>query len=789
MFKNYLVIACRNLIRQKGFSAINIIGLGAGMACSILIFLWISNEVSYNRFNLKADRLFRLVQTQHYTTGPLTTTCMPGPVIKDLVAEIPEITNGFMFYMGPAIVNYGDKFMKEEVRFADPALWDMFSFQFLKGEKNKVFDDLSSAVITDKLAMKYFGKEDPIGKVLRINNEQSFTVTGVIAETPVNSTFRFDLCIPFENIEKFGYNTGNYGWNTYFAYAELAPGSDYRLVNDKIRDFLVKKSGNPEQGGEEGISAPVELFLFPLKDIYLHSVTGKGGNITYVYIFSMIAVFILVIACINFMNLSTARASRRSREIGLRKVSGAGRPQIIYQFIGESMMITLLAFTVAILLVYLFLPGFNELADKTLAPDWSDLGWILGLVGIIVFVGILSGSYPAFYLSSLQPVAVLKNIPFKGKGSFNFRRILVVFQFAISIAMIICTIMVYRQLSFVDRKDLGMERDNVIFTELRGKTIGSYQELKNALMQHNSIISVTRAGNLPFEIGSNSGGLNWEGKETTDEVLIGFGNVDKDYIGTIGMQMVAGRFFQEGYATDTSTAIVINETAARVMGMDEPVGKWITWGTDKYTVIGVIKDFHFLPMTEEISPLVLLNVPSYCTAVFVKVEDKNMDDAIAYMQDTWEKINPGFPFEYKNLDAAYDELYISEDRLGSIFKYFSILTIMISCLGLFGLAAFMAEQRTKEIGIRKVMGAGALRILATLSGNFLKWVIIANVIAWPVAYYAMNRWLEGYAYHTRLSPWIFFLAGFISLFIALLTVSIQTIRAAFRNPVEALKYE
>ena len=533
----------------------------------------------------------------------------------------------------------------------------------------------------------------------------------------------------------------------------------------------------------------IDFYLFPLNDIYLHSVTGKGGNITYVYIFSVIAVFILIIACINFMNLSTARAARRSREIGMRKVVGASRKQIISQFIFESMLITLLAFMVAILLVYLFLPGFNVLADKSLVLDWSNLGFTSGLVGIIFFVGILSGSYPAFYLSSLLPVRVLKNGSFKGKGSYNFRRILVVFQFVLSVSMIICTIVVYKQLAYIERKDLGMNRENVIFTEMRGKTVDSYQALKDAFRQNPSIVSVTRANGLPFSIGSNSGGFDWEGKETVDEILIGFGFTDVDYIQTTGMEMSSGRYFDASYATDTSSAIVLNETAARVMGLEEPLGKWVSWGDDRFTVIGVIRDFHFLPMTEEISPLVLFNTPRWCNVLFVKLSGEHTEEDIEFMQNIWEKTNPGFPFEYKFLDATYDELYIQEDRLGAIFKYFSILTILISCLGLFGLAAFMAEVRTREIGIRKVMGAGVPQILATLSGSFLKWVIVANLIAWPVTYFIMDHWLSSYAYHTRLSAWIFLLAALISIFIAVVTISLQTLRAASRNPVNALKYE
>ena len=789
MFRNYFVIAFRNLLRQKGFSAINIIGLGVGMACSILILLWIQDELSCNRFNEKADRLFRLVQTQHYVAGPLTTTCMPGPITRDLLNEIPEITNGFMYYVIQGIVSYDGSYFKEDVRLADPALWDMFSFTFLEGDKEHAFDDLNSVVITDKLAAKYFGDEEPMGKILKINNEHPFKVTGVIREIPLNSTFRFDLCIPFEYIKNIGYTIDQYGWNSYYSYVELPEGADYVKVNEKIRDFIMVKTADPATKVDDPSTSQIDLFLFPLEDIYLHSVTGKGGNIRYVYIFAVIAVFILVIACINFMNLSTARAARRSREIGMRKVAGACRRQIILQFIGESMLVTWIAFLVAILLVYIFLPGFNVLADKSLSLEWSNIGLIAGLIVLIFFVGILSGSYPAFYLSSLQPVKVLKNGNLKGSRGYNFRRILVVFQFTLSVAMIISTIIVYRQLAYIDRKDLGMDRENVIFAEMRGRTASSFNDLKNTFLQNPNILSVSRANSLPFMIGSNSGGFNWEGKDNKDEVLIGFGFTDVDYVKTLKMQMAAGRYFEQGYATDTTSAVVINETAARVMGLEDPVGKWVTWDTNRFTVIGVVKDFHFLPMTEEISPLILLDVPEYSSVLFARLNGENMDETINYMQNAWEKANPGFPFEYKSLDSYYDELYIAEDRLGEIFKYFSILTILISCLGLFGLAAFMAEQRTKEIGIRKVMGAGISQIMATLSGSFLKWVVLANIIAWPATYFIMNRWLQDYAYHTSLSAWIFLLAAVISLFIALVTISYQTIRTASRNPVNAIKYE
>jgi putative ABC transport system permease protein len=789
MLKNYLLIAFRNLWRQKGFSAINILGLGIGMACSILILLWVKNELSYNRFNEKTDRIYRVVQTQHYVAGPLTTTCMPGPIARDLKKDIPEITNSFMYYVIYGVVTSGDKFFNEEIRLADPALWDMFTFDFLRGDPKHVFDDLNSVVITDKFAGKYYGAEDPVGKIIKINNEHLFKVTGVIRETPVNSTFRFDLCIPFENLKNMGLSIDQYGSNSFFSYVELPPGTNYRNVNEKIRDYLMLKYKALFPQEVEDFKSTVDLYLFPLSDIYLHSVTGGGGRVTAVYIFSLIAVFILLIACINFMNLSTARAARRSREIGLRKVAGATKYQIITQFLGESLLITLLSFVLAVALVYFFLPGFNVLTGKALALDWSDLKVTGGMVIIIILVGVVSGSYPAFYLSSLQPATIVKNTPFKGRGSRNFRRILVVFQFMLSVALIISTIVVYRQLAFIDKKDIGLDRENVIYVEMKGKTAQSYKMLKSEFLQNPDILNVTRADALPFDIGSNGGGYNWEGKETKDDVLIGFGTADADYIQTMGMNMMAGRFFQDDYGTDTSSAVVLNEKAVSVMGLKNPVGEWITRGEQRYNVIGVVQDFYFLPMSYEIGPLALYNLPQYSRILFVKTDGKRMDQIIDKMQKTWEKINPGFPFEYKLLDDSYDELYASEDRLGNIFKYFSILAIVISCLGLFGLAAFMAEQRTKEIGIRKVMGAEVPNLVIKLSGEFLIWVLIANIIAWPVTYIIMGRWLQDYAYHTRLTPWIFILATALSLVIAFMTVSSQVFWAATRDPVNSLKYE
>lgn len=788
MFRNYLLIAIRNLTRQKGFSAINIIGLGIGMACFILIFIWVRHELSYDRFNEKSDRLYRLVQTQHYSSGPLTTTSMPGPVAADLRKDFPEIINSAMDFEINGVVSYNDKVFMEEIRLADQAVFSMFTFTFLKGDPGTVFNDLNSIVITDKTATKYFGHENPIGKVLTLNGEHPFKVTGVITETPTNSSLRFDYCIPFEYIKNLGFTVDKYGWNSYHCYVELAPGTDFQAVNQKIKNYLMLKSSEGDDPTSDPSNYTVDLFLFPLLKLHLYTIGEYEGDIKYVYIFSVIAIFILVIACINFMNLSTARAARRSREIGLRKTAGAGKSQIIIQFLGESMLITLLAFIVALLLVHYFLPGFNQLSGKSLSIDWLDPVFVSTLIGINILVGLLAGSYPAFYLSSLNPINALRKLTGRSMGKSEFRRILVVFQFTLSVIMIICTIVVYKQLAFIRNKHIGMDRENIISVRMEGKSVKQYDMLKNEFLQNPNIASVTRSNSFPFMIGSNSGGFDWEGRDSGDEVLIGFSFSDFDYITTFGMKLINGRDFDPSFSTD-STAILINQKTASLMGLDEPVGKWMSWSGTKFKIIGVVEDFHFLDMASEISPLVILHAPQYSDIIFLKLTGNNTEQTISYIQSKWEKLNPGFPFDYSYFDAKYEEIYRSEQKLSRIFWYFSVLTIIISCLGLFGLAAFMAEQRTKEVGIRKVMGASFYDIFRTLSSEFMKWVVIANIIAWPLAFYFMNRWLLGYAYHTPLSAWIFLLTAAISLVIAMLTVSYQAIRTAQQHPVKSLKYE
>jgi len=789
MFRNYLITSIRNLIRQKEFSIINISGLAIGMAISILIFLWVKHELSYNKFNENADRLYRLVQTQYYSSGPLTTPCMPGPIAKDIREEIPEIANSFMYYVVTATISYEDKLFTEEVRLADPELFDMFTFEFVEGDPNHVFDEINSVVLTEKMAEKIFDKEDPIGKIIKYNEDHSFKVTGIIKETPANSSFRFDICIPFEYIKNFGFTLDQYGWNTFYVYIQLENGIDYKQVNNKIKKYLENKSREQNESEDDEYDSNIDLFLFPLTKIHLHSYSDSRGAIQYIYIFSAIAIFILLIACINFMNLATARSAKRSREISIRKTVGANRNNLINQFLGEAMIISFLAMLLALLLVWQLLPYFGELIEKNIIFDFGDYIFWLVLIGITLFVGLIAGSYPAFYLSKFNPVKTLRGGASKGKGNFYFRRILVVFQFTLSVGLIISAIVVNRQLSYLQNNKLGMDLNNVMYFSMRGESNEKFDVIKNELLKNPGIKSITRANSIPFYIGSNSGGFDWEGRDSDDDILIGFGVTDVDYIKTLDMKLVDGRYYDKNIQSDTG-AIVINEKAAKAFSMDNPVGKWVTWGDDiKMRIIGVVKDFHHLPMQYEIDPLVLVYSPDRCRLMFVKTIGGNEEEIQDQIKASWENIFPNFPYEPRKLKDIYDNAYTDEANLIKIIGYFSILAIFISCLGLFALAAYMAEQRTKEIGIRKVLGATMSGIVSLISKEFLKWVIIANIIAWPITWFVMHDWLNTYIYHTKLSPDIFLYALFLSFIIAMLTVAFQAVKSAIKKPVDAIKWE
>ncbi len=784
MIKNYLLTALRSFMRYKGYSLINIAGLAIGMACSILIMVWVAHELSYDRFNEKSDRLYRLVQTQYYSSGPLTTTCMPGPIARDMVADYPEVEDAFMYYFAPgAVVSYGDKYFTENIRLADPGLFRMFDFEFISGDPSTALNDLHSVVITEEMVDKYFQGEDPMGKLLRMNGKHNFKVTGVLKDMPQNSSFRFDFCIPFIFLEEIGQSLDRYGWNSFYSYIQLAEGISEDAFEEKMIKHIENKKGEEDESN-------IDLWLHPLEKIHLYDVRG-GGMIEQVYVLSAIAIFILLIACINFMNLATARSARRAREIGLRKVVGAGKGKIVMQFLFDSTLLSLISVIFSAIIVLAVLPAFNRMADSKLSFDLTDPVNLLILIGVGVFTGLLAGSYPAFYLSSFSPIKVLRISNSGTKGSALFRKILVVFQFTLSVILIIATIVISRQLNFMQNKDLGMNMENVVFIQMEGDVSSNFEIMKSEFMSDPYITSVTRASSLPFWMGSNTGGLDWQDRDVDNDILVGFAFTGDDYEDVLDIQLLEGRFFEANIATD-SAAVVINKSCQEAMNIKDPIGKWISWGDseeDRMKIIGVTDDFHFLPLTYEISPMMFIYNTDPMGVLMLRMSGDNMKQSMDQLEKAWTGINPGFPFEPSFLDQEYQEVYESENRLGEIFKYFAFLAIFISCLGLLGLASFMAEQRTREIGIRKTFGAPVSAIILMMSKEFARLLIIANIIAIPVAWYFLKDWLDNYSYSASLSADIFIYAFLISLAIAMLTISYQAIKAALMNPVNAIKYE
>ena len=779
MLKNYLKVALRNIIKHKGYSFINIAGLTIGMTCCILILLWVQQEISFNRFHKNADNIYRIYADFHYDQGIFPFSNIPQPVGPELQKTVPEINNAIRILDGASTVKYGtDVFYEKEILYVDPSFFEIFTFPFVQGETQRSFSESHSILLTESTVKKYFGDNNPRGEVLTIDQKHQLKVTGVVKDAPDNSSIRFDFLIPYSHLDSIGYNTNNWdAWNC----------QTYVLLNRNV----------PAQQTEQKISEYPKTFyseeeayfrLQSLKHIQLYTLDGKLGTIKYVYILSVIALFILVIACINFMNLATARSTKRAQEVGMRKVVGARRTQIIRQFYGESLIMTSIAFGFAFVLAETLLPFFNRVSGKNLNLDFSShFALYLVIIGIALLTGIISGSYPAIYLSSFLPTKVLKASFRSSSGSSIFRKILVVFQFSLSIILIICTVIVYSQLKYIQNRDLGFNRENLIYIGMDDERIArNFDAIKNEMLQNPSIMNVTRTFQVP-SYNKFSSDANWEGKDSSQSILFNVSVVDPDYLDTMKLELVEGRKFSWDMSTDTSNYI-INEEAVKQMGIDSPVGKWMdSWG--KGEIIGVVKNYHYMPLTFEIQPLILNYNPSLFRYTMIRINGMDIPHAIGYLEKLWDKFASEYPFEYHFLNEDYGLIYQNETRMGEIFRYFSLLAIFISCLGLFGLSSFMAEQRTKEIGIRKVLGATVSGIAVLLSREFTKWVLAANVIAWPLAYFAMFKWLNGFAYRVDISVFTFILAGTLALLIALLTVGYQALRAAVANPVDSLRYE
>ncbi|MCK6559026.1 ABC transporter permease [candidate division KSB1 bacterium] len=806
MLRNYVTIALRHLLRHKGYSLINILGLAVGMASCILILLHVHDELSYDQHHERADQIYRVTREWFNSDGSsslhLGHVAPPiGPLLKNDfpgILQMVRIKSG-----GSPLLRHGDKvFQEERFYFSDPNIFEVFTLPLLKGDPHNALADPDGVVLTPAMARKYFGNEEPLGRVLNIDNQADLKVTGIMPDMPANSHFHFDFLGSMKLLERaLGEDEfKNWGSNNYATYL-LFP-KNYHVENflKAVPDFI----GRHHPDGKEAIPQTT-LRLQRLTDIHLFSHLDSeieaNGNIVYVYIFSAIAFFLLLIACINFMNLATARSANRAKEVGLRKVMGADRRQLIRQFLGETVVMALLALLLAVVLVEMALPKFNAFAGKELALRSQGPFFILtSLLGVTLFVGIVAGSYPAFFLSRFQPVAVLKGQKI-GSARSRFRSVLVVLQFAISIILIVGMGIVYNQLEYCRTKNLGLNKEHIVVlpVEQGREIVRRYPHLKNQLLQHPQIVSVAASKRVPSGrlLDSSGGSVPIGDKYEPLTFRIANVRVDHSFIDTYGIQMAAGRNFSVDFPTDSTAAFILNETAVRKIGWPSPeaaIGKPFQYGNRQGRIIGVVKDFNYESLQQPITPVVLLIAPQSFNSISVKIRAEQPADITAtleFLKQKWQEFRPNFPFQYSFIAERYEQLYQNEHRLGRIFGAFSLLAIFIACLGLFGLASYTAEQRTKEIGVRKVLGASLGNIVFLLSKEFARLVAVATLVSWPLAYFAMSRWLQEFAYRININhqSLTFLLAALLALAIALITVSFQSLKAALANPVEALRYE
>ena len=759
------------------------------MTCCILILLWVHDEICTDKFHEKKENLYMVGTRSLYSGEWFTSSGTPpafGPALKE---ENPEILNSARIQNGrnDMVVRYEDKIFVEPLQAGDFSLLEMFTFPIVKGSLEAAENNLFAIFITERIADKYFEKEDPVGKTFIVDNRLNYTVAGVLKNMPTNSLIRFDLLIRIETLDNL-YNQEGYTrtwYNLSFrTFAEVEKNVSIEDINQKIENRIIQGNNNLEQ---------VKPFLRKYSEIYLYGLRGDGWMIGQVIMFGLIAGIVLFIACINFMNLSTARAGTRAREVGMRKVMGAHRQNIIKQFFGESMFLTVVSFVIALVLSYLLLPAFNGLSNKSLSFDLTKHAFIiLGMMGIVIFTGIISGSYPSIFLASFKPANVLKSSMGSGTKSSVFRKVLVVMQFCISIVLIICTFVVFKQLDFLLNKNLGLEKDQIIYTRGRGDARKNYNTVKQELLKNQDVLNVTCSQSPITGIYWNGHNWHWEGRDEQTDPLVTYLNTDIDFLKTFSIQLADGEFFSKKILTSdakTSPKIVINEYFARLMGEGSQVGKILMHGDESYTIIGVVKDFHFKPLHTEMQPIILFHNLSRANYIFMKIRATNIAATIKEIETVFKKFNPNYPFSAMFLDEDFERLYNYFKRRGNLFQTFAFLAIFISCLGLFGLASFIAERRTKEIGIRKAHGASVSNILILLNKEFLKWVIAANIIAWPIAYYFSKNLLQNFPYRIGLSLELFLISGFAALLIAVLTISTQSIKAARINPADSLRYE
>ena len=809
MFRNFFKTTFRNLRKNKGYSFLNIFGLAIGIACAGFIFLWVEDELNFDNNNVKNDLIYLVKTNANVDDGVFTHSSTAGPMAQAMQATMPGIANtcrtteggtSFLFTIGEKAVNASGKYV-------EPSFFRMFTLPFAQGNAASAFSQLHSIVITEKTARKFFGDEkDVLGKTVRMDNKQDYVVSGVLKDLPENSTIQFEWLAPF----KVWYDANpraqtwfNFGITTY---VELRPGVDAGSINSQLLnpyyDFTTQKI--------EKDKSTVHVFLFGMKNWHLRDdfdngkMTGRG-RIQYVHLFSIIAWIILFIACINFMNLATAGSEKRSKEIGVRKVLGAGKKRLIIQFIGEAIFMSLLAAVVAIVLMSLLLPAFNSLVQKNLALALANPYHFAALLLLTLICGLVAGSYPSLYLSSFNPVFVLKGIKLKTGSAAIIRKGLVVIQFAVSIILIISTLIIYQQLQHVKTRNIGYNKDNLMQINAQGSIVKDFPAIKQDLINTGYVTNAALADHNTIGAGNNTTGMSWPGKDPNSNIVISQRLVSEEFMSTTGMHIIEGRDFEPSDQIEFGANhmpkdsaqimnVVITESMEKLLGKGSAIGKTMEKQNDvgvfHLKVVGVIKDYVYGDMYGQSAPVIFYDVPQAASLLYAKVAmQKNPEKALTKIAAVLKKDNPAYPFEYKFVDDEFNQLFLSEMLISKLSRVFAALAILISCLGLFGLAAYTAERRTKEIGVRKVLGASVPGIAALLSKDFLKLVLVSCIAAFPLAFLIMSKWLQNYQYRISISWWIFMVAGVIAVLIALLTVSFQAIKAAVANPVKSLRTE
>jgi putative ABC transport system permease protein len=798
MLRNYMTISFRNIVRNKWFSVIKIAGLAIGMAAFLLILFYVQFELSFDRFHKKGDRIYLFSTRQPWLRTDVIeyTAGSPEPLAAALISDIPEVVNATRImkpFADKPVLQFGNKKFFENGFYADHNFLNIFTFSLLKGDPKKALVDPSTIVISKDVAQKLFGNEDPMGRTIIYRERSSkydLKVTGVAEPVPLNSQRRFDYLISVETLVQDKSKRWMIGaWNigNFTTFVELAENAFVADVEKKILAHTAQRTGaSPEE--LEGI----EVALQPLKDIHLRSmIRGEESSrmeIRYVYLFMSIALVILLIACINYMNLTTARSATRAREIGIRKVVGANRKQLYKQFIGESCFITLISMGIAMLIIHVLLPWFRSLIGVDLPVNYlKNPSFLISIAALWLFISLIAGSYPAFVLSAIKPVQAFRDFVISGKKGSAFRNLLVVVQFTAAVVLIVGAIVIFGQMNHVKNRRLGYDREHVIVIATHEKETGrKAQAIKNELLQLPEVLGVTVSGALPLDVRSRFINQQFEGEDgQAVKMDICFDYIDYDFLDVFKIEMAQGRNFSKEYSEDKS-AVLVNETAFKQLGWTDPIGKKLP-GRDEYHVVGVVKDFYFASLHQKIEPMMFLLGEG--ARIAVRVRPGNVQKIIALLKSVFERNTQTQPFDFFFLDDRFNELYKKDQRTGEIFGYFSLLAIFIACLGLLGLASFTVERRTKEIGIRRVLGASAYRIVTLLGKEYIKLVVSANIIAWPVAYFAMNRWLQNFAYRINMGVWMFLLAGAAALLIAFISVGYQTLKAALANPADTLRYE